>query len=274
MGFDTNFNENVTIIIKTFHRGKILRNLLKSLDKNLPEVSVVIFDDGYIKSRVRIKDYKNLRVTKLGFKNFDVGLSKGRNELLKYVETPYFFLFDDDFEVTPESNLETALNLLINNKLDILAGNLVNIHKLNSIISVASFLKRKFRLFFLKEPEANTNVLPKIFNLTNGCLTVSDISISNEEIIRCSAVPNFFIASTAKVIELGGWQPESLKLNEHGLFFMRAFANDLKIGFTKVFYVNHIRYIPLIYKIFRMRSFSDSLEFEYNKLGINLIRYI
>lgn len=261
---ENNFAHEVTIIIKTFHRKYVLLKLLKSINTYLPNTRIIILDDGYLKSRINLNKLSKLYIRVIR-DQIDVGLSKGRNILLSEVYTPYFFLMDDDYLLTNESNLDKSLTILKNSPFDIIGGLLVDKHELNSLISIMSYIKRKFTI---KSKEIKPFYLKNysfIENLWKSQTVDYDTTMG---LIKVSSIPNFFIAKTARIKEIDGWQPDYLKLHEHGLFFLRCHINEIKVGFTDSFKATHLRYTPLIYRIFRSRSNKKLLDLAYSKMGI------
>ena len=99
----------ITIIIKTFERKKSLICLLKSIQKYYPEIPIIILDD----SRNNYKNEVMNKFSKLNIEyivtEFDIGLSEGRNRILRKVKTKYFLLCDDDFEFDERTKLKQLL---------------------------------------------------------------------------------------------------------------------------------------------------------------------
>src|SRR5512143_3189093 len=82
-------NEQLTVLIKTFERPKVLRRLLISIRRQYPDLKIVVVDD----SRQPI-DIEGVRTIPMPF---DSGVSAGRNEGLKHIDTRYTLVLDDDF---------------------------------------------------------------------------------------------------------------------------------------------------------------------------------
>lgn len=109
---------NITIIIKTFKRKKILQELIGSIRKFYPSVLIYVADD----SKNPVKPWSIDKYFKLPF---DTGVSYGRNFLIKQVKTKYFLLIDDDSLFTKDTVLERPLKILENTSLDVVAGLIV-----------------------------------------------------------------------------------------------------------------------------------------------------
>ena len=97
--------EDLTIVIKTFDRPHLLRNLMRSLRRFYPDLPVVIVDDGRKQAFTAPPD----DLVKLVPAALDIGVSAGRNLGVAHVETPFTFVMDDDFAFLPISRLEDLL---------------------------------------------------------------------------------------------------------------------------------------------------------------------
>lgn len=87
---DQNYiNNNLTIIIKTFERPHIILRLIKSIRIMYPSIKIIVVDDSKISQH--INDVQTI------FMPYDSGISKGRNEAVKNVNTKYLLMLDDDF---------------------------------------------------------------------------------------------------------------------------------------------------------------------------------
>lgn len=93
--------EDVTALIKTFERPLICRRLLDSIRRLYPTLPIVVVDDSRHPG-----DWPGTHAVVLPY---DVGLSAGRNEGLKHVETELFILLDDDFVFYRETDLSRAV---------------------------------------------------------------------------------------------------------------------------------------------------------------------
>ena len=69
-------------------------------------------------------------------------------------------------------------------------------------------------------------------------------------------LPNFFIAKTEIIRTRNRWD-DDLKLQEHTAFFYSAKRNNLKIGFSNVFSIQHKPIKPRKYYSFRGRNYSN-----------------
>ena len=76
---------------------------------------------------------------------------------------------------------------------------------------------------------------------------------------------NFFLARTASLLELGGWD-EDLKLAEHNNFFVRAWQAKWKLAYTDEVELGEKRTQNPVYQAFRNRR-DDFIELSYEKTG-------
>lgn len=197
---------DLTILIKTFKRKDILFNeCLRSIRKYYPDIPVFILNDDNETLTT------NLNNTMIINTEFNIGLSEGRNRLIKEVKTKYFLLLDDDSIFTEETKLEKFYDILENTNFAIIGGVVDDDRK----------------PFWLIEEKGNGKVLfekEKSYGL-----------LKKYNCQRCDAVKNFFMGNTKKFIDNNiQWDPE-LKVGEHNLFFYNVFKNhskEIKIGFT------------------------------------------
>lgn len=250
--------KDLTIIIKTFQRKNALTRLLKSIEKYYPTLPIIILDDSKKDySQYILKTFKKLNI-KYIVKEFDIGLSKGRNILLSNVETKYFLLCDDDFEFDERTNLEKAMKMYIENKVDILGGNVYNRIALDSAYSILWIIKDIRRLGkVLKKEEFCSIYNGKYIIKNNSIELLVDKNIENfneNKMYNTDICSNFFIGNTEKISKIGGWTPELLKVGEHEFFFLKAKRNNLKIGYTPTFGIRHFPKKSFKYMKFRFKA--------------------
>lgn len=247
---------DVSLIVKTFERQHALERFLHSVRKqgygNCP---VLIADDSSEPYRDAILESFGDVVDEYIILPNDCGLSRGRNELLRRVETPYFVLNDDDFVYDERTDLSWLKQELISNNLDVLGailyepddtfpGKLVNL--LPSWVGTAE--KTKNFAGFLVERE-DTIVLDR------------DLDYHPPH-TRCDFVLNFFIADTEAIrSKTNGWN-EDLKLGEHWEFFYRAKQGGLKVATTESVGIIHTCEQSVNYDNYRGRIYR------YRTLGL------
>ena len=162
----------------------------------------------------------------------DCGLSAGRNFLLNKIQTKYFVLADDDFVFDQKTNLERAVQILEEKKLDIIGGYIRNYKIVKSNWDKLFVLIQKILKY-----ELPTNYIGTL--KMEGNTFYADYTVhSFPEFAETDLVLNFFLAKTERIKEIHGWDPK-LKLQEHTEFFYRAKLNNLKVGFTNELSVQH-----------------------------------
>jgi glycosyltransferase involved in cell wall biosynthesis len=189
LGDQAFLNDNLTAVIKTFERPAVLARLLSSIRRFYPGLPVIVVDDSR-----EPQPHPGVWTITMPFNS---GLSAGRNEGVRQVETPYLLLLDDDFVFYRHTDLISALVLIESEpRIDIMGGAVVNL----PFFRVADYSRAGLY------PTKTRPVMPPGSSLAG--LTVYD------------KVPNFFIARTEGLRRVK-WD-ENLKLLEHAEFFTRA----------------------------------------------------
>lgn len=195
----------LTAIISTANRPKSLRRLVQSVRKQLPEIKILVADHGH-EPRVP-KQVDQVKVPP------GIGRASACNALLARVRTPYFLLLDDRAELTDESQVDALLQLVVDDRLDLAAGDFIG-------------CRRKLWFFVKRQPQPGHGLLEFAsdqLTLQPGHRTIG------EGYAWCDLVHNFYVARTAKVRNLGGWDPE-LENDEREEFFVRAQRQGLRVG--------------------------------------------
>lgn len=269
--------EDITIIIKTFERRKSLWRLLKSIQRFFPNNQIIVLDDSkYNYKDNTLKEFPDLLLNYI-VSDFDIGLSKGRNIMLKEVKTDFFLLCDDDFEFDERTDLEKAINILKKSNSDILAGKVYNIFTLNSLYSVLWAMKKPSRIKNILNSVELASVYNGYFQLNGNSIELrlnrSTSDFDTEPYYNVDLVNNFFLAKTKSIKMMGGWQPEFVKVGEHQLFFYRAKVCGLTVSFSPKFGVKHFPKKTISYNKYRFRSFLMLKQGLY-KLGLNEYKVI
>ena len=102
----------ITILIKTFRRPQALAKLLESIKEFSPDIPVIVLDDSNEDSEF----------------GFDIGLSRGRNELVKKCTTPYCVMLEDDCVLNKNTDIKKIIQELIDRNLDILQFKVNGLH--------------------------------------------------------------------------------------------------------------------------------------------------
>ncbi len=195
----------LTAIIRTSQRPKSIGRLLKSIRRHYPGLKTLVADDGTEPTPCKQTEYFRLPSQK--------GLASAYNALLARVRTPYFLVLDEQAEIHRETRLETLVELVASDRLDLAGGSLV-----------AS--RRKWWFFTTRKPLA----LHGLLEIAGDRLTQLPGSRSQGEgFWWCDFVTNFFIARTDRIRSLGGWDPE---LHDEPLeeFFVRAQRRGIRVG--------------------------------------------
>ncbi|XP_078390505.1 beta-1,4 N-acetylgalactosaminyltransferase 1-like isoform X1 [Cetorhinus maximus] len=111
-----NISALVTIATKTFLRYDKLRELISSVRKYYPNVTIVIADDSDKPQKIEgafIEQY---------FMPFGKGWFAGRNLAISQVTTKYLLWVDDDFIFTANTKVEKLVNILEKTTLDLVGG--------------------------------------------------------------------------------------------------------------------------------------------------------
>jgi len=185
----TRVEYHLTAIVKTFERPSVLRRLLRSIKRKYPRLHVIVVDDSrYPKSSSGVHTIVI---------PYDSGVSAGRNEALRHVETRYVLVMDDDFVFYRHTDLEASLAIMENHpEIDIVGG---------EVIDLPFFETADYSRDDLFPTDAKASMPP---GSSIGGLPV------------CDKTANFFIARTDR-IRLVGWDAE-LKRVDHTDFFTRA----------------------------------------------------
>lgn len=200
--------KDATFIIKTFERPQCLTRLLDSLRRFYPDAPVLVADDSEKLMPPVRRDYELISLP------HDVGLSAGRNELLRHVKTPFFVLLDDDFVFTEETRIEALVEALLCGH-DIAAGGLI-------------------------DEDGSTQHYEGLLDVRGGVLRY----LAGSRELRCGhsaydIVFNFFAARTDRVRRIG-WD-EELKLAEHTDAFLSFKDAGLSVVYIPEVRVGHVQ---------------------------------
>nr|XP_057940410.1 beta-1,4 N-acetylgalactosaminyltransferase 1-like isoform X2 [Doryrhamphus excisus] len=113
---ETNISALVTIVTKTFLRYDKLQDLIVSIRRYYPTITIVIADDNEHPQRVvgpHVEHY---------IMPFGKGWFAGRNLAVSQVTTKYVLWVDDDFLFTANTKLEKMVDILERTSLDVVGG--------------------------------------------------------------------------------------------------------------------------------------------------------
>ncbi|CAM5168902.1 unnamed protein product [Eretmochelys imbricata] len=180
-GADYNITALVSIATKTFLRYDKLRALIASIRRFYPTVTIIIADDSQHPEPVggpHIEQY---------FMPFGKGWFAGRNLAISQVTTKYVLWVDDDFIFTPRTRVEKLVDVLEKTSLDLVGG------AVREITGFTTTYRQKISVQAGGEEGDCLQIRQGYYHLLEGfpgCV-VTD------------GVVNFFLARTAKVLQVG-----------------------------------------------------------------------
>ncbi len=232
---------NTTAIIKAFERPRALRRLVKSLQRFYPTMRIIVADDS-LREPTPPPGVEFIRLEP------DTGASEGRNQLLQRVATPLFWQLDDDFELTKGTSFEKLATPVAQADADIVGGDCIR-------------CKRKWFGWLRHKPSPFYGRI----DFRDGELRLSPGEHRRDEgYLVCDIVPQFFVARTKTIVDMGGWDSE-LKTEEHEEFFVRCQQHGLRTLYCPDVTVRHWSDLPAHYAKFRQRSYRPSAA---AKMGI------
>lgn len=204
---------DVTFIISTFERPFCLLQLLTSIQRHYPDLTVLVcdsskeplFKDGHLVS-------PHIRWFVLPY-NQGHTLGASRNHLVHHVQTKYLFLCDDDHVIHVHTNLLGMYRFLEKNKYDIVGG---------------CQGEEDYGLAVFEQIE---DIVYQHFYRHHGHI--------EPDAVKCDRVSNTFMARTEAVKRVL-WE-DRVYGSEHAEFFLRASRQKLKIAQMIGTYVDHKR---------------------------------
>jgi glycosyltransferase involved in cell wall biosynthesis len=244
-------DQNISLIIKTFERQSALERLLASIRAHgYTKYPVLVADDSKTPYKDAILQEYGDVVDQYIILPFDSGLSKGRNELLKRVETEYFVLNDDDFVYSEDTDLAGARDTLERHDLDILGGYLYWPSKRYRFAMLPERLSDMLGLY--EESWAASSWVAEIQETEDGGISVQGVPDVNRSLQRCDLCMNFFIGRTEPIWDrVGGWNPDLKSGSEHWEFFYRCKKAELQVACSDVLLAYHVHDSNPAYEGFR-----------------------
>ncbi len=228
------FQREVTFLIKTFERRKSFERLIKSLEKVHPWCSVVVVDDSeepYAEESLQWVKLKWIYVPA----PYDIGLGAGRNLLLSFVQTEYFVLLDDDYEIEKPVFM-SALRELKRTNADLVAVTLWNTRK------------------------------KSYDEICQNAMVVGDWIVQTkvpfDKVGKANMVNNCFIAKTRPIRRVG-WDAVFKIAGEHTDFALRSMEEDLHFRIIREKGIVHHPDRPPRYQKMRQRSHASLLLNKY-----------
>ena len=233
------------IIIKTFERYNLLRNLLFSIQKYYPECKIIIADDSFNFKRDFYKQF-NLDIDVL-YLGKDVGLSYGRNYAVSQSKNEYILLLDDDFVFDERTDIDKFIQLADFLEADVVGGSLDTNGKIDGYNQI---LEMDGKTLYYKKNK-------------NKVLQHKYIKYQKSDIVY-----NFGIFRTS-LFKKHKWD-ENIKIKgEHTLFFKEGNRKGLKVYYCPDVTIQHNPKREGIYG--KMRGRNEGLVYMYRKLKINKI---
>jgi hypothetical protein len=237
------WSRNFTFIATVFERPLCIVQLLESIRAYYPTVPILICDmsrEPLFNNQQEI--HPGITWLTLPFENgHTVGL--GRNHLLEHVNTPMFFLCDDDHVINRNTDIKPMHDFLQYSQYDIIGG-----CQGKDDYGTAVF-------------ESDNDVVIQHFYRYHTEL--------EKGIVSCDRISNTFLARTDAVRKIG-WE-ERVFANEHAEFFLRASRETLKIAQMADTYVDHKRNCEkatgVLGKI--LRKFLPHRDREYHSLMVD-----
>ena len=192
--------KDVTFAIKTYERPALAERCVESILKYYPEATLLVGDDG---KRMVYNGPGRLVLP------HDIGLSAGRNALVKATTTKYVVILEDDFVFNSHTKIENLLTFVSCGIFDIAGG--IQTHNGEHIPFEGSVSWQR-------------GVVDLVANRKKGPTKVD-------------VVPNFLLAKTETLINIQ-WDAR-LKMGEHLDFFMRCKQKGIKVGTVPAVSIEH-----------------------------------
>jgi hypothetical protein len=226
----------IAFLIKTFMREDALIRLCDSIKTNFSDFKIYIADDSELnQSKLNFYDELTAQGHKIIFLPFDVGLSAGRNALMRQVKERYYVLCDDDYLFTADNGVFGAIKKL--GKADLIAGTLYT----DDVKTGAEY---------------NLEIKDKMIIKT---------AVPGKGFRRVDMGLNFFVA------EKRFYWDENLKINEEHIdFFLSRKQEGVNVYHDPDLKAIHdVRTQPKEYREFRERR---NKQYLFEKWGVNKIK--
>ncbi|KAJ3107598.1 Beta-1,4 N-acetylgalactosaminyltransferase 1, partial [Physocladia obscura] len=249
----------ITIMVKTTNRMSKVFSLVTSSLELYPNLTIMVSDDGHIDPRKTTRPEGQQRGFYYLPLSHDVGLSAARNIMVDRIRTKYVLTLDDDFILTPDSDIAALIHAL-ETPPKFSGGN-------KNISMQFSEAATRFEIAAGKIPADESRfgvdycgvmhaTAQGTLRLDAGRAIREDASpeATHEGCTEVEFVPNVFVARTAFLRDILRWDP-LLKLGEHEDFFWRA-KNSAKFFGGNGTVVNAVRVLTCPHVSF----FHDQVE--------------
>lgn len=182
-------NKELTIIIKTFERPRVLKRFMKSIKRFYLELPIILVDDSKVPTH--IDGIETIEMP------YDIGVLACRNKALELVETEFLLMVDDDFVFFRSTDLiKPYERIKANPNIDIMGGKVINLP------------------FYTSIDYSNEGIHPtKAAPMMPPGSYIDGMPVLDK-------VANFYIGRTASIRKVG-WD-ERIKRLDHADFFTRA----------------------------------------------------
>lgn len=226
--------EQVTFIYKSFERQKMAKRLYKNIQTYYPGAKVIIADDS---EKPLDLTGENLEVIQLPFNS---GLSRGINEALHKVTTPYVMRMDDDELLTPFTKVEEQVRFLQEHLEVDIAGILpYNIPRVRSLKKMAEEYYKQSMYYAPKK------------------LLIPHMTKMDENHIVVGKSPNIFVARTDKIKAVG--YDNNIRMIDHNEFFYRAAGNLVTVLDKSAFVLHYHNHFDMKYSKYRLDYQADKI---------------
>jgi len=203
--------DDVTLIVREYQGGTSLDRLVRSVHRFYPDLRMLVASD---KARpASVKDAETIQLPQ------SAGQATCFNTLLAHVDTPYFLLIEDHFELTPDTSIDRLLAVARSEGISVAAGD-------------TNFQLPKRSTWGLpRKPHQSPSFHCGIFNRGSSELHLLRAYHRKErDYYLCDVVRNFFVASTQGIRQFAGWD-DRFKSNADLEFFLRLKELDAKVAF-------------------------------------------
>ncbi|XP_066440506.1 beta-1,4 N-acetylgalactosaminyltransferase 1 isoform X2 [Eleutherodactylus coqui] len=233
-----NISALVTIATKTFLRYDKLQDLIDSIRKFYPTITIVIADDSEKPQKVEGPFIEHYTMP------FGKGWFAGRNLAISQVSTKYVLWADDDFIFSPQTKIEKFVDVLEKTSLDLVGG---------AVREVTGYYATY---------RQTINIVPG--DKEGDCLKVLQgyhhVIEGFPNCVVTDGVINFFLARTDKILRVG-FDPRLSRIG-HLEFFIDGLGS-LHVGSCDDVVVDHASKIQLPWA--KSKSDKEYSKFRYAK---------
>ncbi|KAK44834.1 hypothetical protein BG58_22780 [Caballeronia jiangsuensis] len=221
----------VTLVFATIARPHCVQRLVRSVRQKYPRMKIVVGDQG-LPERTLSSFYEKNKV-KAVFLPHDAGVSRARNAAVAQVDTEFVLLADDDFIISPETDISIPLSILDQDRgVDIIGGLLYDIY--GDIDFKKGHVRRWERMFFADRDKELFVALPM------DMFFPIEKKVRGRSYFTCDAVMNWALMRT-EIFQRGAKWDERYTCNgEHEDFYLNIKTNtDIKVAYCSDFVAFH-----------------------------------